>query len=705
MKKIIIGLFLLLLAIPFYSQTQQQNLDKYWSYRQRLRDKFMVVSSDVMDQGVNIPAAEIFYNDPQNLTYMNNRICWGDENSNMCQYLSVLATELWILKNNGQNYSKTLEELYYAMLALERLDYFSESYFRGGTINDGDINGFSLRDDVSLDFWSKYKSHFDAKINHCDGFLVYNAGIKGIDNGKCWYMEENSQDVIEHQMLGLGLISKLLSTESIANLPIVINSTIVSYLTNKGIMNTSLNTVDFSLWAKDIVKRNIHYMQYSNLTSIMNVFGPFDAAWSHWVLFNPVTNTPVKEGNGKDGGVAAISHGIVFAGQAITGENLANYPSFGDVNTFSMLNAIFTDDYFRNTMFPNNGDAYIKTDLIRTVACIGNVSTNNANAYDELRQQRDQWNWHDDCAYFNKKNKLSTFLTSEHLPLINLAMHDPDYRVLGVEGDKYNTETAIYQSLLNSAPSGGPANNCGVTNWTSISRCLWPEHLGETINQQPDQAEEDKVKTTSDAYVAFNGLDYMMLHNLYYIAFRKEDIRSLSITNADVDRRTYSQYAKTIESTASVIGSDVTYRAKQQIKLRPGFSASSTGGKKFVAYAGTRPNNYDGSIYVMPPSPQSMSKKKNFSNDNTETPLDDIQSTNINISIFPNPSKGKFEISVNSSNFPLNYRVTNSNGVVISRDCIISNNQLIDLSWLSKGIYFISFCFNNKTETKKIILI
>ena len=703
MKKLIIGLFLLLLAMPFYCQNQQDNLKKYWDYRNRLRTKFMVVSENVMDQGVNIPAAEIFYNDPPDSTYKNNRICWGDENSNMSQYLSVLATELWILKNNGQNYSVTLKELYYAMLALERLDYFSESHFRvGETINANDINGFSLRDDVSLDFWSKYKSQFDAKISQCDGFLVQNSNL----NGHCSYKEANSQDIIEHRMLGLGLISKLLvGTESIANLPCVINSTIVSYLTNKGIMNTTQQTVDFSLWAKDIVKRNIHCMQYGDLTSIMSVLGIFDAALSHWVLFNPVTNTPVLEGSGKDdGGVAAISHGIIFAGQAITGENLANYPSFGDVNTFSMLNAIFTDDYFRNSMFPNNGDVYIKTDLIRTVACIGNVSTNNATAFDELRQQRDQWNWHDDCAYFNKENKLSTFLTSEHLPLINLVMHDPDYRILGVEGDKYNAETAIYQSLLNSAPSGGPANNCGITNWTSISRCLWPNLLGKTINQQPDQAEEDKVKTTANAYVDFNGLDYMMLHNLYYIAFRKEDIRSLNIATADVDRRTYSQYAKTIESNASVVGSDVTYRAKQQIKLQPGFSASSAGGKKFVAYAGTRPNNYDGSIYVMPPSPQSMSKKKNFSNDNTETSLDDIQSTNINISIYPNPSKGKFEISANSSNFPFNYRVTNSNGGVVSRDCINSNNQVIDISALPKGFYFISLYLIDKTVTKKIIL-
>ena len=167
MRKILIGLFFLLFTIPFYSQNQQANLNKYWTYRNRLRDSFMVVSPNVMDYGLNIPASEIFYNNPS--VTSSNRISWGDGNCNMSQYLSVLATELWILKNNGQDYSTTLKELFYAMMALERLDKLSEANLRWykttfATLNknefidapekswqdfiDGDINGFSLRDDV-----------------------------------------------------------------------------------------------------------------------------------------------------------------------------------------------------------------------------------------------------------------------------------------------------------------------------------------------------------------------------------------------------------------------------------------------------------------------------------------------------------------------------------------------------------------------------
>ena len=83
MKKIITGLFFLILAIPFYCQNQQDNLKKYWDYRERLRNKFMVVSENVMEYGTNIPAAEIFYNNPDSAKY--NRISWGDANGNMSQ--------------------------------------------------------------------------------------------------------------------------------------------------------------------------------------------------------------------------------------------------------------------------------------------------------------------------------------------------------------------------------------------------------------------------------------------------------------------------------------------------------------------------------------------------------------------------------------------------------------------------------------------
>ena len=115
----VISLFVFAVCFS-YAQSPQRNLEKYWHYRDRLRERFVVVSQDVEEEGVNIPAGDIF----------GDTVSWSDGNSIMSHYLSLLSTELWLLKTNGQDYSQTLAELYYAMLALERLDLYSESHWR-----------------------------------------------------------------------------------------------------------------------------------------------------------------------------------------------------------------------------------------------------------------------------------------------------------------------------------------------------------------------------------------------------------------------------------------------------------------------------------------------------------------------------------------------------------------------------------------------
>ena len=728
MRKILIGLFFLLFTIPFYSQNQQANLNKYWTYRNRLRDSFMVVSPNVMDYGVNIPASEIFYNNPS--VTSSNRISWGDGNCNMSQYLSVLATELWILKNNGQDYSTTLKELFYAMMALERLDKLSEANLRWykttfATLNknefidapeiswqdfiDGDINGFSLRDDVSPGFWSNNSSQFNQfDVGICDGHLIFNAG-RDADKGKCVFMEENSQDVIEHDMMGLGLVSKLVGTESIDNVPCEgMDTYIQAYLINQGIMNgyySNPQTINFSLWAKDIVKRYITYMQSHGEYGETTLWGVSTYLSTHWVLINPVTNVAVQQGNGKDFGVALMSPGLIQAGQAITGENLTKYDSFDQGSAASLVDGNF-NNFFQ---FPGTGLGILvdfaipslkyNDELTRTVSCIGNVMGNNT--FSTLRNLRDTYN----------PNSAPTATIYEHLPLINLAMFDPDYHIMGVEDAVYNYDKGIYEGLLNSAPSTGPASNCGVTDWTSESRCLWPQQLGLSMDKYPDQV----IGTTTSAgsYVAFNGLDYMMLHNLYYIAFRKEDFKTLNITNnhSSIDNRQNSQYSGNIIAGCSILGNNVTYRARKQIKLVPGFSATSLGGKTFAATIGPRANNYDGTAYVKteeshPLVTQAMVHKSYVYTGNTSvSTLTDDPSIITTASIYPNPCRGKLEITLNNSDFPIGYSITSSNGVVVNNGQITSNHQILELSVLPKGVYFISLYLKDKTETKKIILI
>ena len=503
MRKILFGLLLLVFALTCYGQTQGENLKKYWNYRDRLRKRFIVVTEKVMDFGVNIPASDIFYG--QDKGY----ISWGDANNNMSHYLSMLATELFLLKQNNQDYSQTLKELLYAMMALERLDTYSESNFRWRAANNGtwidswqakdyfhagDINGFLLRDDVSEGFWKKYGSHFDV--------LKFESTLSTKDN---FAMEEMSQDVIEHTMEGLGLVSKLVGTESVANIPCDWSDIyVVPRLFNLKIIACDSTgyqqptSVNFSLWAKDFVKRFIRYMQYDGTYNVyinLPIFGRTTVFSTHWILINPVTHKCVQEGSGNLStylGVSMISSGIIKAGEAITGENLRLYPG------------LFSDAQFK--MAFKRPDIFMlgkEDNLVRSLACNGNVLGDNT--FSILRKLRDTYNPY-------KKEKA---LINEHLPLMNLALHSSEEKNLKLLTGIYDSEKVLYEKLLNSAPETGPSSNCGVHNWTSTSRCLWPNNLGRN----------------SDSHTDYNGLDYMMLHNLYYIAFGRKEFKSLNVSN------------------------------------------------------------------------------------------------------------------------------------------------------------------------------
>jgi hypothetical protein len=681
----------------------------------------MVVSSNVLTDGVNIPASDIIHNLPNDTTSDQNFISWGDGNNNMSHYLSVLATELWLLKNNGQDYSITLKELYYAMLALERLDGYSEEKIRwkqvlgpgdNGTkwsdswmetnyIKDNDINGFALRNDVTPDFWRYYHGNLNK-------FNVANFSSNFSIDNKEHFMEENSQDVIEHTLEGLALVSKLTGTESVANIPCSFYNAlnyqgdlyIQSYLQQKGIMNMSNvtfpytptpQTINFSLWAKDIVKRYISYMQNGYrlpgtslskcLTQLLGI--NIGCISTKWILLNPVTDAYVQEGSGDNFGVAAASSGIIRAGIDITGEDLRINDGYHD-------NSLSDDTYNYVFKFPTtfidwvlqNLNVKYDDDLTRSLACTGNILRDTTLLY--LRS----------LSYNNNPNNAQSRTVYEHLPIMNLALHytnqywDPGNAV-------YNYDKIMYEDLLNSAPVDGPATNCGVLDWTSTSRCRWPQNLGKPCNGQ----------TTPASYAEFNGLDYMMLHNLYYMAFRREDFGgSLSITCNTIPQLLKSQYAHDITANCIILGNNVTYRAGNQIHLTNGFRASSLGGKTFRAKVIPH-TNYVGTAYVMPTgyTPTYHSKKKS-GDEEEELIQSNIPADNNKISIYPNPCKGMFAVTMEYTDFPVQYSITNASGAVVFSGQITSNRQLLNISDFAKGVYIIRLSFKERTVTQKIVL-
>jgi|GEM_PF-4130363 len=238
---------------------------KYWFYRWRLRNDFMVMGED---PGQSLIA------DTRN-KWRGQFMIWGDATIMHGYYLTMLALEHKILQDKGRyaDLKNNERELYYAIKAFERLDRvaetfyssepgFDEAYRVGDPTLPEDVNGYFFRDDVpptflNLDpdidnnnvFTPNYYSLTNNKTGIDYGLLTYNqsdySGLwglgpdgnggsaaapnlnfpqnpivnykKGFDDGYYGYGEE-SQDQVIRLLLGFFAIVK-----SIPDMPVGID--------------------------------------------------------------------------------------------------------------------------------------------------------------------------------------------------------------------------------------------------------------------------------------------------------------------------------------------------------------------------------------------------------------------------------------------------------------------------------------------------
>ncbi|WP_343636322.1 T9SS type A sorting domain-containing protein [Fluviicola sp.] len=162
MRKVLLSLLALLtltIVSPPVSLSQTPNmhgrLAKYWFYRWRLRNDFMVMGEG---PGQSLVA------DVRN-KWRAQYMLWGDVTIMHGYYLTMLALEHKILQDKGRwaDLKNNERELYYAIKAFERLDRvaetfyssepgFDEIYRTGDSRLPEDVNGYFFRDDVPPDF-------------------------------------------------------------------------------------------------------------------------------------------------------------------------------------------------------------------------------------------------------------------------------------------------------------------------------------------------------------------------------------------------------------------------------------------------------------------------------------------------------------------------------------------------------------------------
>lgn len=141
-----------------FSQNDFMNHKKYWYYKTRFNSDFVKIDTG---RGGSVPFNQRGFAGANNQIFSPSQdLRSGDATAQLGCYLSVLATEYRLLKNNGQDLTKIKHEIFCALNAINRLDYNAEYIFSDGTQN-GSLNGFFIRDDIPKEYVKNNYKHFN----------------------------------------------------------------------------------------------------------------------------------------------------------------------------------------------------------------------------------------------------------------------------------------------------------------------------------------------------------------------------------------------------------------------------------------------------------------------------------------------------------------------------------------------------------------
>ncbi len=214
----ILVLFLLYGSLAM-SQNPALNNQKYWFYRYRLTKQFMKIGLKDCGSpgGYSIPAGTAFTKSG------STEIHFGDGTSFLGYYIGVLATEYQLLVNSGQSTDRTLDELYKAMMAYERVDRNAEALMAPISSSNcaNNLNGFFLRDDVPSDFYKEINAA--SPLGNLTSYNVLNSDFNyGILNGTASNINGSpnrfpSQDQVANLLIGFALVTKIFPSTVVWN--------------------------------------------------------------------------------------------------------------------------------------------------------------------------------------------------------------------------------------------------------------------------------------------------------------------------------------------------------------------------------------------------------------------------------------------------------------------------------------------------------
>lgn len=168
MTKVIAFFVLILFVENVYSQQTVDN-DKahrrYWYYRTRMINDFMKIGKE---QGACIVFAQRNSGEDGVAPREFESKVGPDQIDITNQYIMTLALEYKILSRNHQDTRETIKELYHMLYAINRLDLEAEQFFTPAMMPSNDIvtqnglqNGFILREDMPSNYIDQNKLHYN----------------------------------------------------------------------------------------------------------------------------------------------------------------------------------------------------------------------------------------------------------------------------------------------------------------------------------------------------------------------------------------------------------------------------------------------------------------------------------------------------------------------------------------------------------------
>lgn len=223
-----IPVLLCLTIFQLGAQSDRENLEKYWKFRYAFVEDFIKIGperGESLPIGARSPGTCI-----DNVSEWGGEeygsLHWGDGMIRQGHYLGFLATEYALKKRSGIETKGVLNELYFALLAIERLDAEAESeiapIYGMSMYTENRLNGFFLREDIPEDFQMNWQD--DPARYMCVNSAYYEndnvAKIHDPENGihvkfKTSYQNVPSLDQLSSLMVGLRVVHKLVDDEKV----------------------------------------------------------------------------------------------------------------------------------------------------------------------------------------------------------------------------------------------------------------------------------------------------------------------------------------------------------------------------------------------------------------------------------------------------------------------------------------------------------